>query len=149
MVKASIKIRKRPLQNDQKLLLKNNENKAPPEKWYRYIQTTYPEKWDELIQTITNTSTGSDLKEHCKRNVNGELIVNIYQNKIIFQKKTSSVLFYMLVYKISLPLSCNHWMLCITLLWHGLKPYCSIHVTFHSFFLIRISSMATIISLST
>jgi hypothetical protein len=25
MVKASIKIRKRPLQNDQKLLLKNNE----------------------------------------------------------------------------------------------------------------------------
>jgi hypothetical protein len=27
MVKASIK-----LQNDQKLLLKNNENKAPPEK---------------------------------------------------------------------------------------------------------------------
>jgi hypothetical protein len=32
MVKASIKIRKRPLQSDQKLLLKNNENKAPPEK---------------------------------------------------------------------------------------------------------------------
>ena len=82
MVKASIK-----LQNDQKLLLKNNENKAPPEKWYRYIQTAYPEKWDEFIQTIINTSTGSDPKEHCKRNENRRLIVNIYHNKIIFQKK--------------------------------------------------------------
>ncbi len=48
-------------------------------------------------------------------------------------RKTVTVLFYILVYKISLPLSCDHWMLCITLLWHDLKPYCSSHVTFHQF----------------
>ena len=57
-------------------------SKAPPERQWkfntfwkviknydkhlRYIQTTYPEKWDELIQTVTTTSTGSDLNEHCK-----------------------------------------------------------------------------------
>ena len=51
------------------------------DKHLRYIQTTYPEKWDELIQTVTTTSTGSDLNEHCKRNVNRRLQVNIYQNK--------------------------------------------------------------------
>ncbi len=47
----------------------------------RYIQTTYPEKWDKLIQIIITTSTDSDFDEHCKRNVNRRLKVNIYQNK--------------------------------------------------------------------
>ncbi len=47
----------------------------------RYIQTTHPEKWDELIQIVTSTSTDSDFNEHCKRNVNRRLEVNIYQNK--------------------------------------------------------------------
>ncbi len=48
---------------------------------FRYIQTIYPEKWDELIQTVTTTSTDSDLNEHCKIKVNWRLKVNIYQNK--------------------------------------------------------------------
>ncbi len=109
--------------------------KTPPEKWYhyRYIQTAYPEKWDELIQTITIIFTDSDSNEHCKLNVNWLLEVNIYQNKNILKEKPVTVLFYILVYKFSLPLSCDHWMLCITLLWHDLKPYCSSHVTFHCF----------------
>ncbi len=47
----------------------------------RYIHTTYPEKWDELIQTITTTSTDSDFNGHCKRNLNRRLKVNINQNK--------------------------------------------------------------------
>ncbi len=58
---------------------------------------------------------------------------HISKQKSYSKRKTSSVLFYTLVYKISLPLSCNHWMLCITLLWHDLKPYCSSHVIFLHF----------------
>ncbi len=116
---------------------------APPEKqwklnpsWKVISLSLYPDcvswKWDELIQTII--FTGSDLNEHCKIKVNWWLEVNIYQNKNhTLKRKTSSVLFYTLVYKTSLPLSCDHWMLCITLLWHDLKPYCSSHVTFHCF----------------
>jgi len=54
------------------------------------IIIVYPDrlswKWDELIQTITTIFTGSDLNEHCKRNVNWILIVNIYQNKNILQE---------------------------------------------------------------
>ncbi len=53
----------------------------------RYIQTIYPEKWDELNQTVTTTSTGSDLNEHCKIKVNWRLKVNIYQNKNFILKE--------------------------------------------------------------
>ena len=118
--------------------------KAPPERqwklnpsWKVISLSLYPDrlswKWDELIQTITTIFTGSDLNEHCKINVNWMLEVNIYQNKNILKEKPVTVLFYTLVYKFSLPLSCDHWMLCITLLWHDLKPYCSSHVIFHHF----------------
>ncbi len=53
--------------------------------WKVILLLLYPDrlswKWDELIQTVTITSTGSDLNKHCKINVNWILIVNIYQNK--------------------------------------------------------------------
>jgi len=70
------------------------------------------------------------LQDKCELEIRSK---HISKQKSYSKRKTSSVLFYTLVYKISLPLSCNHWMLCITLLWHDLKSYCSSHVTFHCF----------------
>ena len=70
------------------------------------------------------------LQEKCEPEITSK---HIPKQKFYSKRKTSSVLFCILVYKICLPLSCHHWMLCITLLWHDLKPYCSIHVTFHLF----------------
>ncbi len=92
--REALKVHSKKQHKNQKEVI-TKWSKAPPERQWK-LSTSWkvislslypdyiswkPEKWDELIQTGTTTSTGSDLNEHCKRNVNWRLEVNIYQNK--------------------------------------------------------------------